>query len=391
MKTVLLVAELGGGIGHLVPLIRIADRLVSNATDEDLRVLLASSDPSGVHMVFPELPFRVLAAPVSTASGNLRSHTSSYAEILLLYGFNRPEILRANLKAWDGLLDLCKPDLMIADHSPTAILAARGRLPILHVGTGFTMPPAGIARFPALMTGRSPPTAQVQILETVNQLLDERRQEPIPNLPAILDTGARAVFSLPQFDPYRGLRSERLLGSYHGNLAPMPQPEMPHIFLYAGGAPDRLDEIAQALSRCNVGVSAYLGPLQGSAAAFLKSRGVHVHTQLPDMKEVLRNSSVIVSHGGSGLANAALAAGRPQIIMPIHAESSITASRVLEMDVGLALEKDWGKTLAEAVETVTQVRRFREHAEAEALTISKSGLPGDPVQTAADEALELLR
>lgn len=68
--------------------------------------------------------------------------TLTYADIIYNLGYAREQDLMSLSKAWINLFTLIKPDLIIADHSPTAVLAARCLdIKSSTYGTGFFIPP----------------------------------------------------------------------------------------------------------------------------------------------------------------------------------------------------------------------------------------------------------
>ncbi|MEM9277464.1 MAG: hypothetical protein AAGA76_02705, partial [Pseudomonadota bacterium] len=163
------------------------------------------------------------------------------------------------MRAWDDLINLTKPDLIVADHSPSICLAARSRIPIIQTGTGFTLPPVSLPQFPSLLRESAAPTIQKQILLAINEILEERNSKLCKRLPELLDTEYRAIFSLPHLDPYSGIRKEDLLGSYHKGLVPSVPPKKSKVFVYAGSGMRDLDTIVQSISDSDVEVEAYFG------------------------------------------------------------------------------------------------------------------------------------
>lgn len=159
MKTILFAAELGAGMGHAVPLLRIAAALretLQARGEENFRAVFALHDPQLVRAQMTPGDLAIAALrPVS--HGDIRGHTASYAEILALSGFARKPDLEAGVAAWDDLFELIKPSVLVADHSPVAVLAARGRVPTLVTGNAFNAPPARIKQYPALLAHASVP------------------------------------------------------------------------------------------------------------------------------------------------------------------------------------------------------------------------------------------
>jgi UDP:flavonoid glycosyltransferase YjiC (YdhE family) len=390
MKTVVFAAELGSGLGHVAPLAAIAERLVDRAGQQTIRPIFCVRDPVRGRAALGARVFPMLPSPFASRVEQISSHSASYAEILASVGFARRSELELSVAAWDDLFRVLDPALLVCDHSPTACLAARGRIPVLVTGNGYTVPPADMALFPALKAAMAPPAIQRSIMNVINTILAERGAPALQRLPELVAGDRRAVFTLPQLDPYGPLRHDRLLGPYQPDLRPVEPPKERHAFIYAGASAAHLEMIVQILGSAGVPMSAYLGGVESATSMFLKSRGGQVHDKPPALGEVLAGASMVVSHGGSGLAQAALRVGRPQVIAPIHAESQITAGRVEELGVGLALRKFSRKLMSDALLEVVEVRHFQERASAVATEIDRMGLPEDSVGEAVRLCAELM-
>jgi rhamnosyltransferase subunit B len=70
------------------------------------------------------------------APGTFRA--CSYADILAGSGFGSVETLLPVVAAWQVLLDLLRPDLIVADYSPILCLAAYGSVPVVAIGDGLS-------------------------------------------------------------------------------------------------------------------------------------------------------------------------------------------------------------------------------------------------------------
>src|SRR3546814_12735175 len=72
----------------------------------------------------------------------------AYSDIMVYCGFGRLESLFTATLAWRTVFDQLRPDLIVCDHSPIVCFAAYGRIPVVQVGDGFTLPPAEGDSFP---------------------------------------------------------------------------------------------------------------------------------------------------------------------------------------------------------------------------------------------------
>lgn len=385
-KTALFVWEIGGGLGHVAPLAAVARELTSRS---DLKPVFILREPVFARRFLAGAGGPVLPAPVIPHHGEMRARGASYAQTLVDNGYTRPGDLQLAVAAWHDLFGIFDPALIVADHAPTAILAARGKIPVLGIGTGFTMPPDAMREFPSLTKDVQPPVFQGQIRECINAVLKNLGQPAIEHLPELLKCGARAVFSLPHLDPYGTIRNEKLLGHYESGLAPSP-PEKNGVFFYSRSAEPRLELMVEGLAGSGLPISAYITGADTAAKMFLKTRGATVFDDPPALADILRESSLVVSHGGAGLTSAALQVGRPQVILPIHVESEITALRIAALGSGMVVEDVEAGAVTEAVKTVSEVRLFQEHATAISEQIQQLGLPANPPATAAEMALNLI-
>ncbi|HZL58070.1 MAG TPA: nucleotide disphospho-sugar-binding domain-containing protein [Stellaceae bacterium] len=370
MKTVLLAWELGANLGHVGPLLLLARELRKRGH----RPVFALRDVAGPGALLAEEDIPVLQAPVWIKSDILRGRPfriASYADNLALFGFADAEGLSGMVAAWDALLALVKPDLIVADHSPTLCLAAFGAIPIAIVGNGYTVPPVHEPSFPPLFPGRPPLIAESRILDTV-QAVQQRRKRPEPRtLPALFDAPVRAVATFPELDPYRAVRREPVMGPLEPMPAETPLPADPSLFAYLGEENPWLETVVQCLVEQPGAVEVFLRGDVGALRRLLVARGVRVHERPPPLAEVLARARVVLSHAGSTTAHAALAAGRVQILLPTHVEQELTADALVALGVGLRVAKDADKAaIQEALHTALDSGALRNQAHRRAVEVA---------------------
>lgn len=387
MKSILFVSELGAGLGHIAPLMSIADAISSASSKKPPKITFAVPDSISTRLAFGDSPYPILASPVKYDLASPLSHTSSFIEILTRAGFANADLLSAAVASWQNLVDIVKPDLIIADHSPTACLMARGKLPVILIGSGYTMPPTNTQEFPALAVGMQPPAIHKTVLTNVNSILKAGKQNELESLPKLLETELRFVFTAPHLDPYNGLRKEPVIGTYNDGISHSPVPTDNRIFLYAGAVRNGLEAIAKSVLKMKVPVSAYLGSQTNVAKEYLKAAGAEVFDSPPPLSKILTKSTVVVSHGGAGLANASMLVGRPQLIIPIHAESRITAGKIEALGIGLAVEKIESDPIEAALDPVLNVRSFETNAQKIALDLSKTSIAQTRIDDIAKQIL----
>jgi hypothetical protein len=330
---VLLAWELGEGLGHLPP----------------LKAIALALQPLGVKPVFAlreihhagpalrDFNAPVFVAPHWSKPAAPPFKTGSFADILGANGYTTGERAAGLIGAWDRLIDQVKPDAIVCEHAPSAMLSAFGRIPVAFVGNGFAVPPADEAQFPPYTPGVGSPEGQDVVLEAISVAL-RRLGRPAPaTLTAPFRGDFRGVYSFPLIDSYRAVRRERVLGPIEPQPPLAPLPDRPRLFVYSAVDFARIDALFQCLMDIGPEASVYLRGNLGPRAAILRSRGVEVFDKPQPFAEIMPRASVVFSHAGSGFTNAALASGRPHITFPRHFEAKASAMGLEQAGCGIRL------------------------------------------------------
>lgn len=153
MTRVLIAWELGEAYGHFARCLKLAHGLVSRGYSvvlvfKDIRLPPGSRRPPNVTL---------LQTPV-IHQAHTRRPPVNYAELLQACGFFNTTELAARIRTWRSLFKLTNPNIMIADHEPTACFVARfSGIPSLIFGNGFAVPPSksccGLLSVQSLITG----------------------------------------------------------------------------------------------------------------------------------------------------------------------------------------------------------------------------------------------
>jgi len=179
------------------------------------RVFAALKDLSRAGQIFgPKvLP---LQAPTKTRSPQRHIvNACSFAHILHNSGYESVGELSAMVVAWRGLFALARPDLMIFDHSPTALLAARGvNAKKVIVGSGFCIPPDE-SPLPNLRPWVKIDLARLRedeqrVLATMNRVLKNLRQPPLERITQLYsEVDDTLLLTYPELDHYPNRKNAR--------------------------------------------------------------------------------------------------------------------------------------------------------------------------------------
>ncbi len=319
-KRVLLASELGGNLGHVGPLRRIA----GEAATLGLNPVLAVPDLETAFTFALDVP--VLQSPRWPAfiyEGAIAGD-ESFLDVLTFCGFAAPNHLSSVMRGWKSLIDLVKPDLVVADHAPAlAYLAEALALPIVHHGTGFTLPAIVNGRFQPLRSNSSPLVPERRLLGQVQQALQDLKL-PVPDrLASAFERGTRLVNTVPELDPYAATRREPCVLPAEDLPPAIPIPEHISIFGYFDGAAPDLAAVLQSLAESGQALNLYIRNGSAFLKQFMTLRGHKVFEEPPSLSELLPSVSHVISHGGSFTAHACLFAGRPHLIWPLHDEARL--------------------------------------------------------------------
>lgn len=172
--------ELGANLGHLSRGSPLAQRLQAQGFRTIFAVrdiALAHSLPTAAHVDF-------VAAPRYKGAYRSARPPINYSELLAECGYLDPLALRALVRAWIGLWRTIDPAVVVIDHSPTALLAARVlRVPAVLIGTGFTIPP-GAGPMPSMRPGMRTSAEELRAADekvrvVINQVLEELDHPPL--------------------------------------------------------------------------------------------------------------------------------------------------------------------------------------------------------------------
>lgn len=335
MARILLGWELGAGTGHTVALARIAAMLRARGHDP----LFAAQD---IAAFAPDE--EVWQAPLWPQQLTIRARPSdrgpsTMGDILAVLGLAEGRALAAMIGAWDRILAAARPDAVAAEYAPALMLAARGRVPVVALGTGFSLPPAHMDAFLSL-TGDPAMHDEAPLLAAVNRALAERGRAPLAALPQIFaaDVALPAVFS--ELDPYRSVRR----GS-HGvpslsGLAPLSAGDGDELFVYMNGSQARPLAFWRGLAESGVPVRVHDPRLTAADCAALERAGITVEIAKVPIDRIVERSRLVMSHGGLGFTCSALLAGIPHIVAPFDLEKRLISATLGSLGLGVETRFD---------------------------------------------------
>lgn len=340
--------ELGGGSGHLGMLAALSSRFRTLGH----HVSLVAKDVVNARTWLPDHNIAVFQAPHRGSAANRRGPALSYADLLLRRGYQDSATLVALCGPWLNLIELLAPDLMVVEHSPTAILAARiAGVPVVVTGTGFVVPPA-VTPMPSLLPGATTSAADLQTVERdavarINQALAVFGTAPIAALAELFDPRSVYLATYPELDHY-GVRDGATYYGESGFAGQGAQPCWPRgggdkVFAYMHPGYPQFAVMLRQLTELGLPALVVAPGIDSDSVRKYGGGRVRVQADLVDLDRVTEACRVIICHGGHGTLAHVLRRGIAPIVVPNFVEQIISAYRLGRQGLAFAAHPDPGR------------------------------------------------
>lgn len=327
MARICLAWELGGGYGHLARLGGLARELRARGHEP----VLVLKDLSYVAERLGADGFACLQAPLWIHPRASRTADTSYADILLGFGFDDPVRLSGLVGGWRALFDLIEPDLMVSDMAPMALLAAQiDAIPAMLIGCGF-FPPRLELPLPALLPGRvedarALAAVDAQLCATLNTIRGAAGLAPFAAAREFFDVPAIHC-TLAESDPNGPRAGANYVGPIvetQAGVDPLwPERSGPRLFGYVGTNYRGFDVLTSALQALDAAVLLHVRGLDPVRATALQSANVRISVAPVRMDAALAQADAVLCNATHGTVDAALMAGKPLITAPENIENAL--------------------------------------------------------------------
>ena len=340
MAKIVLAWELGGGLGHIAKLVLVGQELARRGH----KVTAAVRDLVHADQVFQGTGIAYFQAPTKVSACKTRFNPpETFAHILHNCGFSTAAELRGMASAWKALYEALSPDIILADHSPTALLAARGAsAKVVQFGTGFCSPPD---RYPLPQLRRSKTRTDQQLLEdenhllqVVNEVLQSFGQHHLQRVSQLYgDTDDNILTTFPELDHFGARENQRYWGPLPSNLgrAPLwPKGKGPKVLAYLKSFP-ALPAVLNALRQLGCPTILVTDGVDPALLQQFRADNLKVEESTVDADKVARECEFAILNAGHGMTATVLLAGKPSLQIPIYIEQYLLAKAVDRLGAAL--------------------------------------------------------
>jgi hypothetical protein len=250
---------------------------------------------------------------------------------------------RAQVSAWRTIFDLVRPDLLVCDHSPTALLAARGySFKRAIVGSGFFCPPPG-PPLPAFAGQSAEETFahEAKLVDHVNRVLRSFKAPPLEFLGQLyseIDEIALTTFAeLDHFGPREGTR---YWGAWPSGIGERdgfdwPTGEGPKVYGYLKPF-KALEALLTRLSALRLPTVIVVDGIDAAVQERFASKTMRFLRHPIEASLAAAWCDVAILNATHGMLCAMLLAGKPTLNIPLQLEQRILAMKVVELRAGVA-------------------------------------------------------
>jgi UDP:flavonoid glycosyltransferase YjiC (YdhE family) len=338
MASILYAWEFGANLGHVGPFMPLARELRAAGHE----VHWAVTQPAAVGDFLATNGFTWLAAP--TMSEAIRPGPPlSYADILLRFGYADPRALFGLVGGWREAMRLTGASLVLADHAPTALLAARSLdIPVMLFSNGFTAPPRRSplpnmrpwTQVPEQTIGQLDHTA----LSSINAVLARHGCAQMLHLAELFDVAEEALVTFPELDHYPDRGPARYWGSLPsagtGRPVTWPVTAGRRIFAYLRAESPHHEAVLAALQALGRTTAIYFPNMPPALAARYSAAHMTYLDQPADIEQMTQEADLAITYASLATTTAFLLAGKPLLMLPGHLEQFMVARRVEEMGAG---------------------------------------------------------
>ncbi len=330
--------ELGNNIGHVTQIIDVAN----NLSRQSWEVFFALKNLSVAKEFKKDIGNRLFQAPHAppTLTAN---EPLTYADDLRGCGYEDPQNLAKLIQCWRDMFDLIKPDALIAQAAPTALLASQGyEFKTFCFGNSYDVPPISTPMEPLQFWTNYSPLFLLKrerlIVENINLALNSTGSLSIENFSDILKCDKTFLCAFPETDHYLSRSKTLDEKDYYGPVFQIDSGrEMnwkkgayKRIFAYIRPESQAFQMITKTLSQLpdNYDIIIAAPGICPQYANSIKSKNLRISNKIIKLHKLLYKCNLAISHASSGITSVFAMKGIPVLMFPNHIEQLMFAQTI---------------------------------------------------------------
>lgn len=325
--------ELGGGYGHLASFKPLADILV----DRGHQVSAFLRDTQHASKFFDKNKLAFSSAPHYELKKPLSGPTISYADILKRCGYHSTQSVLRLVEKWREKYQHYGTELIIADHSPTALIAARTlNIPSTMFGTGFFAPPS-VYPLPSITPWLDTDAEFLRkleddILEIINNILKHFAVKELEHLYQLFEVDENFLCTLPELDHYEGRAADAYWGPRYSDdtgveaasISDAWQNESAKkVFVYTKDNYKFKHELLSSLKTIQADFLVHCANIEQADIKKYQADNVCFSVKPVQIKSIKNRADIVVCHSGHGTIAASLLLGIPLLVIPTQLEQAL--------------------------------------------------------------------
>jgi len=345
MSRIALVWELGTSYGHISALLLFARKLRQRG-HEVVLVLRELHNASGI--LGDGIP--LLQSPIWLPQlTGLPEPPLNYSEILMRYGYFHADGLAGLVGAWRSLFALHGSDTVVADHSPTALLAARSMgLAAATLGSGFYCPPRRTP-MPNMRAWLDVPRERLEhsdalVLNSMNKVLARYKVKPLASVGELFAIEENFICTFAGLDHYPQREPVKYWGACWnvdtGQEVAWPDGSGKRVFVYLEPHQRDFAGVLEAVAALGLRAIVCAPGVSDDMRRRYENPRTLVSSNLFRLDRLLAECDLFIGYAGHGMTATMLMAGVPLLLLPTQLERFLLATRVASMGAGIAVNPD---------------------------------------------------
>lgn len=348
MKRVAFCWELGGNYGHITSFLPFYRELIKAGIAVDFII----RDLGFAHQLLGEQGIRYVQAPLPRDEHGAQINTYTYTDLLAQIGYLDEGRLISYVSAWRDLFALLAADLIIADHAPTALLAARTLgVPATMFGSGFFNPPIQDP-MPVFHVWSNVPDAVAHkhnepVLATMNAVLAYFECPELEAVSDLFDVEERFLCTAPELDHYFNREGDEYWGPYFiediGIEPRWPDVEGPKIFAYVTPKIKNMEYFLDQLQQVAGSKLVHVPRASTELIERFAASDFRIESEPVRMGELLKAANMVINQAGVGTVSACALAGVRQVLIPTQLEQRMVCKKLVSLGLAYGVDPEQPK------------------------------------------------